>query len=71
MTSMLHTGVWLANQPLDENEGAWGNTVLLIEIPEPVVAKFEWIEEEKPYREFLVPAEIVNSYGAPVIYELE
>jgi hypothetical protein len=27
-----------------------------------VTADYEWIEERKPYREWLVPAEIVNRY---------
>ena len=36
--------------------------MLDLEIPEEIVAPFEWIEEDKGYREFLVPAEIVNRY---------
>jgi hypothetical protein len=35
-----------------------------VELDETVLTPFEWIEEEKPYREFLVPASIVN--GSPV-----
>jgi hypothetical protein len=36
--------------------------VLDLEIPEEIVAPFEWIEEDKGYREFLVPVEIVNRH---------
>ena len=68
MTTIFHSGVWLSNYPLDCNEGAFGDTVLLIEIPESVIAEYEWIEEGKPYREFLVPAIIVNQYGPPRIF---
>ncbi len=64
-------GVWLADHPLDVNEGADGDGVLVLDIPEEVIAQYEWIEEGKRYREFLVPAEIVNRYGPPRIYEEE
>ena len=65
----MHTGVWLSNEPLDGNEGAKGDTVLAIEIPEDLLAEYEWVEEGKPYREFMVPAEIVNRYGPPRIHD--
>jgi hypothetical protein len=32
MTEKLHTGVWLSDRPLDANEGAWGNTLLRVEL---------------------------------------
>jgi hypothetical protein len=58
-----YVGVWVsADDPVDLNEGAEGDDVLLIEVPEAVVAPYEVIEEHKPYREFLVPAAILNSY---------
>jgi hypothetical protein len=46
MTSVKHTGVWLSNIPLDCNEGAKGETVLAIEIPEEALLPYEWIEDE-------------------------
>ena len=39
--------------------------LLCLDIPDDVLEPYEWIEEGKPYREFLTPAEIVNSYGPP------
>lgn len=62
MTANTYRGVWLADMPLDVNEGAWGEDVLVVEMPEAVVAQYEWAEERKAYREFLVPAATVNLY---------
>lgn len=41
----------------------------MLDIPDKLIAQFEWIEEEKPYREFLCPAELANRFGPPTIYE--
>ncbi len=86
LTHQIHRGVWLADRPVDANEGAPGDTVLVIEIPEEVMAPYEWMTEWRPldeeevtpelalacrelaYREFLVPAEVVNRYGPPQKY---
>ena len=70
-TGQVFQGVWLSKTPLDVNEGAAGDTLLVINIPEEVVAEYEWIEEGKPYREFLLPAEIVNRHGPPRIVSQE
>ena len=64
MTHNEYSGVWLSNTPLDANEGAEGDQLLAVDIPEDVLTKYEWLEEGKQYREFLVPAEVVNSYGS-------
>jgi hypothetical protein len=40
---------------------------LAIEIPEEDISDLEWVEEGKPYREWLVPAALLNSYGPPVV----
>jgi hypothetical protein len=59
-TSRTHRGVWLSNMPLACNEGAWGDIVLQIDLPEQAIADYEWIEEGKPYREWLVPARLIT-----------
>jgi hypothetical protein len=60
-------GVWFSDRPLDSNEGAKGNTLLAIEIPEDVLAPFEWLEDEKTYREWFVPAAVLKRFGPPVV----
>jgi hypothetical protein len=61
MTHSLHTGVWLSDTPLDENEGASSEVLLSVELDESAVAPYEWIEKGKGYREFLVPSAVANS----------
>ena len=60
MTTRVHSGVWLSNVPLDINEGAEGDTLLQLELPEELIADYEWVEDGKPYREWLVPAQWIN-----------
>lgn len=43
---MITAGVWLADRPLDANEGADGNTVLEIEIPAAIIEPYEWIQDD-------------------------
>jgi len=62
MTDQSHTGVWIADRPLDENDGAISEALFEIEIDEADIAGFEWIEEGKAFREFLVPAAILNRH---------
>jgi hypothetical protein len=66
MTTTEHSGVWLSNVPLDINEGAAGDTLLQVEMPEQSIADFEWIEDGKPYREWLIPARLVNERASGV-----
>ena len=63
LTAQEWSGVWLSDRPLDSNEGAKGDVLLSIEIPEQTIADYEWEEEGKPYREFLAPAALINSFG--------
>jgi hypothetical protein len=69
LTDRLWSGVWFSNVPLDENECACGDTLLTIDIPETEILDYEWIEEGKGYREFLIPAETANRHGPPTIVE--
>ncbi len=69
LTDRQWKGVWLSDVPLDENEGADGDTLLMVKVPKSIIAEYEWIEEGKPYREFLAPASLVNQYGPPKIVD--
>jgi hypothetical protein len=60
LTADTYHGVWVSDRPLGSNEGASGDVILAIEAPEDVLSPFEWVEEGKPYREWLVPADILN-----------
>jgi hypothetical protein len=61
-TTREWTGVWFSDSPIDANEGAEGNTVLevLLNATEESLADWEWIEEGKSYREWLIPAAVIN-----------
>ena len=61
MTDREWRGVWLSDRVLDANEGAIGDAVLFVEIPEEEIAPYAWIQDIG-YREFLVPAELVNRF---------
>jgi hypothetical protein len=62
LTESEHVGVWLSDRPLDANDGAEGNAILVVEAPVGEVDPFEWVEEGKGYREFLIPAAVVNGW---------
>ena len=69
MSTREHSGVWLSDVPLDINEGADGDTLLQVELPEQVIADFEWIEKGKPYREWLIPAQRINEQAKASIVD--
>jgi hypothetical protein len=65
-TNNVYEGVWVADQPLDINEGAVGKYVMTIEVPSDFdLQYYEWQEDGKGYRKFLIPAEVLN--GFPII----
>lgn len=58
------TGLWLSDRPLDSNEGTKGGQILQVELPDDIdLGDFEVIEEGKPYREWCVPADLINTHG--------
>lgn len=65
-TSKLKTseGVFLADCILDSNEGLpiENPAIFVLNIPEEIIKEYEWHEDKKGYREWCVPAEIVNKY---------
>lgn len=71
LTRRLHTGVWFSNLPLDENEGACGDTLMCVslDLSESKLARYEWVEDGKGNREWLIPARVVNLHGRADILE--
>jgi hypothetical protein len=69
MTTGWHRGVWLSDRPLDSNQGADGDVLLCIVLScsEVQIARWEWIEARKPYREWLIPAQTVNHLGTLLV----
>ena len=53
LTDREWSGVWVSDRPLDNSEGASGEALLQIDIAEDLLTAFEWVEESKPYREWL------------------
>jgi hypothetical protein len=67
LVGALHSGiegVFLGDRPLDGNEGAKGDELLEIRLPDELdISDYELIEDEKPYREWCVPAELIKQHG--------
>jgi hypothetical protein len=58
--TLVLTGVWLADSPLDVNEGCKGDQTLRVEFPDDVdLDEFELIQDIG-YREWCVPAALIN-----------
>ena len=57
-------GVWVSDAPFWQDEGM---TLFAIEVPDDAISEFEWAEEGKTIREWLVPASLLNQYGPPVV----
>jgi hypothetical protein len=60
-------GVRVSDVPLDANEGTKGDTVLVVNlrVPPSYLADYELVEEGRTYREWCIPAAILNQ-GASV-----
>jgi hypothetical protein len=65
LTETDHSGVWLFDRAVDNKVGGGEAAVLLeLEIPEQIASQFEWVIS-LPYRQFLMPAALLNRYGRP------
>ena len=64
LTETTHAGVWLSDVPLDVNEGAKGDALLrvVLDLTDRELSVYEWIEEGKPYGEWLIPAGVVREH---------
>jgi hypothetical protein len=64
------SGVWFSDVPLSVFEAADGDAILAVDLPftETDLADYEWLEEGKAYREWLIPAELTNKKGTISIF---
>ena len=62
-------GVWFSDDPFTPGERTVGDTVLCLDIPEPIIAEYEWKDAWTPYREWLIPAALLNAYFVLELYE--
>ena len=58
------TGVFLADVPVDVNEGARGNEVLEVILDEGLLTDHELVQAGAPYREWCVPAALIARCGS-------
>jgi hypothetical protein len=69
LTETDHSGVWVFDSPVDRRTGGGDEAVvLMIEIPEAVVLPYE-TPSRSHYRQFLMPAALLNLYGPPEVSE--
>lgn len=57
-------GIFFADSILNSNDGILHEdpVVFIVDIPEAKISQYEWHEEKKGYREWCIPAEIVNKH---------
>ena len=59
----LHRGVWLFDRPVEAGKEISDHSrTVVVDIPDDVALRHEWLEEKTGYRQFLLPAAIVNRY---------
>ncbi|MFJ7413063.1 hypothetical protein ACIQWZ_19930 [Streptomyces sp. NPDC098077] len=57
-------GVFLADEPVGPNEGAKGDDVLAVVLPDGMALDdYEIVEDLKGYREWCIPADVINRLG--------
>jgi hypothetical protein len=75
--SELLIGVWLADRCLAGEDdvgprlGPLPDVALSVELPAETVARYERKDRGKPYREFCVPARLLNEYEIERVQDLE
>ena len=65
MVGFTLSGVWVSDEPLGIHEGAGGEDLLAVTVPDDLdLGYYEVVEEGKPYREWCVPADLLNEHGS-------
>ncbi len=60
LTADVRKGVWLSDVPVDSQRG-WVTLEVETDLTEADLAKYEWVDEGNYYREWLVPASLINA----------
>ncbi len=60
----FQTGVFLSNTILNANDGLLINepAIFVLDIPEKEISQYEWLNEQGSYREWCIPAVVVNKF---------
>lgn len=62
LNNRIWTGVWLTSMPVDSSNAGGDEALLMVklETAEQALSRWEWTAEGKSYREWLMPAALVN-----------
>jgi hypothetical protein len=62
-----------ANWPLNENDGAYGDAVIEIDVPDATFEAYEWVTDTDfgTYREAMIPVMEINHHARRVLSEHE
>lgn len=60
--SKISKGVFLSDEVFTQRRKNENDCVFKINIPAKEIKQYEWVEEIKSYREWCIPAQIVNKY---------
>ena len=73
LTKNPYRGVWVSDEPLNVSDGACGDTLLRIDFKgdEAEIAEHEWREEGKGFREWLIPAKLLNERAQVSVDDIE
>jgi hypothetical protein len=60
LTNHDFSGVWVSDVQLDDQSGIGNPVIFEIDVADSELSDLEWIEGGKSYREWLVPAAVLN-----------
>jgi hypothetical protein len=61
------TGVFVSDRPVDANAGAHGDVLMQLQVDGRRIRSFEVVEMDKGYREWCLPAALLNATSSPRI----
>jgi hypothetical protein len=63
-TDELLVGVWVSTRRPEVRSGSHGAEGLVeFDIPDSLFERYEWTDEDKPFREALIPAAVLQRFG--------